>query len=124
MKLSKWWTLALGALLTAGEAVQLQVSMSAAAHAVLSMALIGVAGVVPAISPQSFLAAIPHQVLQVASAVLGALVVAERSFALGAAWSTVVAAVLVAAWSLGVGPASPPVPTPFVPPTPAPTPAK
>ena len=106
MKLSRWWTLALGALLTVGEAIQLNVGMSAAAHAVLSMALIALAGVVPAISPQSFLAAIPHQVLQVASAVVGALVVAQRSFDISGTWSTVIAAVLVAAWSLGVGPAS------------------
>ena len=83
MKLSKSEVLILAIILAAFEAVQLNVSMSLQAHAVLTMAIIVLSGAgIHAISKVSFLAILPAHLAVLVSSILGAVIVLEGSFSI------------------------------------------
>jgi hypothetical protein len=108
MKLSKLEVLILGAVLAAGEGVQLNIAMSTQAHAVLTMAIVVMSGAgIQAVSAASFLAALPAHVATLISSLLGGLIVLLGTFSLSSALHTVIAVVVVIATTLGVGPVTP-----------------
>lgn len=117
LKLTRAETLALSALLTALEGVQLQISMSIQAHDVVTMAIVTlVAAGLPALSPGAILAGLPPHVTAAITAALGGLVVLIQSFSIAGAWHTIVGVVVIVISALIVGPTAMAVPTVPVPP--------
>lgn len=108
MKLSKLEVLILGAVLAAAEGVQINITMSAQAHAVLTMAIVVLGGAgVQAISATAFLAALPAHLATIISSLLGGLLVLLGTISLSSAVHTLIAVVVVIATVLGVGPEPP-----------------
>lgn len=110
MKLTKLETLILSALLTALEAIQLQVVMSVQAHDVVTMAIVAlVAAGLPALSPGAILAKLPPHLAAAVSGVLGAVIVLVQSASIGGMWHAVTAVVVIVISSLVIGPAAAPL---------------
>jgi hypothetical protein len=107
-QLSKTWSFVLAALLTAGEAVQLNITMSTTAHNGLAIAIMMVASVVKPLAPGEFLASLPIEFVYIIQAGLGALLIVSTSFNMSSLAHTIVAVIIVAAGGLGIGPAPAP----------------
>lgn len=103
-------TFLLGAILAAVEGVQLNVTMSVHAHDAVAVAIMLLGSVVSPLKPAQFLAKIPPHLVAIIQAALGALLLIVQNFGLGSVWLTVVGVVIVAASTLGIGPAPAPVP--------------
>lgn len=110
LKLSKPEVLVFGIVLAALEAVQLNISMSAQAHAVVTVVIVVVSGAgVQAVSKTAFLAEIPASLATLISSLLGALLVLIGTFHIGHFWHVVIAVVVVISTALGIGPQPPAV---------------
>lgn len=97
--------LVLSILLTAAEGVQLNITMSGQAHAVLTVAISVLVGAgIPAISKESFLNYLPPHVATLIASVVGGLLVLVHTFNIASPWPTVIAVVVVALEALGIGP--------------------
>lgn len=104
--------LVLGALLAAGEAVQINITMSTQAHDAITLVVTLISGLgVMAATPSSIAKVVPHQILVLITAVLGTLnVLQTSSFSLATWLHTVIAVVIVIGNTLfTVGPPSAPV---------------
>lgn len=97
MKFSPAVALVLGVILAAAEAVQLNISMSVQAHDGLTLVVMVLSGVgVLVATPAAIVAFVPHDILVLITALLGALNVIQTSaFSLSTTWHTIIAVVIV-----------------------------
>lgn len=106
LKLPEPIQIGLGALLTAAEAVQVNLGgMSGAAHAGMSMFIVILAAiVVKGATPAQIQKALTPQTVTIIGGVLGALLIMQQSFHVGTVVHTVIAIIAVVAASFGIAP--------------------